>query len=66
MQHCRGRPMLGFICSPLSASDLREHWQNLLEIETEDSEPYLLRFADTRVYRHWPGKRRFGAGWLPT
>lgn len=49
LQHCRGRPMLSFIRSPLPASDLREHWQNLLEIETEEGEPYLLRFADTRV-----------------
>ena len=49
MRHCRGRPMLSFICSPLPASTVREHWQNLLEIETEDGESYLLRFADTRV-----------------
>lgn len=49
LRHCSGRPMLSFICCKLSASDLRERWQNLLEVETADGESYVLRFADTRV-----------------
>lgn len=47
--HCQARPMLSFIRSKSSASDLRDAWQNVLEVETEDEERYLLRFADTRV-----------------
>lgn len=49
LHHCCGRPMLGFIRSALSAGALRERWQYLLEVETEDNQSYLLRFADTRV-----------------
>lgn len=47
--HCQARPMLSFIRSKSSAGDLRDAWQNMLEVETEDEERYLLRFADTRV-----------------
>ncbi|MBU1363218.1 MAG: DUF4123 domain-containing protein [Gammaproteobacteria bacterium] len=49
LHHCQGRPMLSFIRSKLPASDLCVSWQSLLEVETEDKERYLLRFADTRV-----------------
>ncbi|KXB30841.1 hypothetical protein AT959_08955 [Dechloromonas denitrificans] len=49
LHHCQARPMLSFIGSKLPASDLRVSWQSLLEVETEDQERYLLRFADTRV-----------------
>lgn len=49
LHHCQGRPMLSFIRSKLPVSDLRDGWQSLLEVETEDKECYLLRFADTRV-----------------
>lgn len=49
LRHCRGYPMLGFVRSAQSAASLRESWQNLLTVETEDGESYLLRFADTRV-----------------
>lgn len=49
LHHCNGRPMLSFIRSGLPAGDLRDHWQSLLEVRTEDKERYLLRFGDTRV-----------------
>ncbi len=49
LHHCQGRPMLSFIRSKLQVSDLCDGWQSLLEVETEDKECYLLRFADTRV-----------------
>lgn len=49
LHHCQGRPMLSFVRSNLPAIDLREGWQRLLEVETEDKEHYLLRFGDTRV-----------------
>lgn len=47
--HCNGRPMLSFIRSPLSAEEIREQWQSVLEVETEDAQSFVLRFADTRV-----------------
>lgn len=49
LHHCCGRPMLSFIRSPLPVEVLCERWQKLLEVETEDSQSYLMRFADTRV-----------------
>ncbi len=49
LHHCQSRPMLSFISSKLSGCELRDNWQTLLEIETEDKERYLLRFGDTRV-----------------
>lgn len=49
LTHCRGRPMLSFIRSKLSAEAIREQWQSILEIETEDAQTFVLRFADTRV-----------------
>lgn len=49
LTHCRGRPMLSFIRSKLSAEAIREQWQSTLEIATEDAQSFVLRFADTRV-----------------
>jgi hypothetical protein len=50
LRHCNGRPMLSFIASRDSASELRVRWQHCLMLQTDgESEPYLLRFADTRV-----------------
>lgn len=49
LAHCRGRPMLSFIRSKLSAEAIRKQWQSILEIETEDAQTFVLRFADTRV-----------------
>lgn len=49
LRHCQGRPMLSFLHTELEALALRKSWQNALEIETEDGESFLLRFADTRT-----------------
>lgn len=49
LRHCQGRPMLSFLHTELEPLALRESWQNVLEIETEDGESFLLRFADTRT-----------------
>lgn len=51
LRHCQGRPMLSFLHTKLEPLALRESWQNVLEIETEDGESFLLRFADTRTTR---------------
>lgn len=48
-RHASGRPMLTFIHSLLEPIALRQSWQGVLEIETADGEPFLLRFADTRT-----------------
>lgn len=49
LRHCQGRPMLAFIQSGNSIQSVRQNWQSVLEIETSDGQPFLLRFADTRV-----------------
>ena len=49
LHHCDGRPMLSFIRSTATAEDLREAWQNALEVETSDGQIFVLRFADTRI-----------------
>ena len=49
-RHCNGRPMLSFLRSQVSAEELSEQWQKCLLLTTkDDSEPYLLRFADSRI-----------------
>lgn len=49
-RHCNARPMLSFLHSQVSAEELSEQWQKCLMLKTQDdSEPYLLRLADTRV-----------------
>lgn len=58
LHHCQGRPMLSFIRSKLRVSDLSKGWQSLLEVETEDKERYLLRFADTRVLPTLAGQEK--------
>lgn len=49
LHHCQGRPMLSFLRSSYLPKALCEAWQNILEIETDDSQTFLLRFADTRI-----------------
>ena len=49
LYHCHGRPMLSLLASTWPAKKLIEFWQALLEVNTEDQDSYLLRFADTRV-----------------
>lgn len=49
LRHASGRPMLTFMRSQLAPTELRKSWQDVLEIETADGEPFLLRFADTRT-----------------
>jgi hypothetical protein len=50
LRHCNGRPMLSFIASRESASEISARWQHCLMLQTDgEGEPYLLRFADTRV-----------------
>ena len=49
LAHCNGRPMLSFLKTPLSPQVLRESWQKILKIRTEDQQLFILRFADTRT-----------------
>lgn len=49
LRHCQGRPMLSFLLSRKDPEKLRDSWQPLLEVATEDSQLFLLRFADTRT-----------------
>jgi Domain of unknown function (DUF4123) len=50
LRHCNGRPMLSFLACRTDALALRAQWQNCLMLKMQDDgEPYLLRFADTRV-----------------
>lgn len=49
LRHCQGRPMLAFVASSLDAQALCDAWQRCLQVETEDGQGYLLRFADTRI-----------------
>lgn len=47
--HCRTRPMLSFIQSGRTGEEIADGWQAFLEVETDDAQRFLLRFADTRV-----------------
>jgi Domain of unknown function (DUF4123) len=50
LRHCNGRPMLSFLACSMDAPVLRAQWQDCLMLKMQDGgEPYLLRFADTRV-----------------
>jgi hypothetical protein len=44
-----GKPMLSFLASPLALEPLKTHFLPFLEVETEDGEQLVLRFADTRI-----------------
>jgi Domain of unknown function (DUF4123) len=48
-RHASGRPMLSFLKSSLNATDLALRFQDVLEVETSDRQPFLLRLADTRA-----------------
>lgn len=49
LAHCNGRPMLSFLKTALSPQALRESWQKVLKVRTEDHQLFILRFADTRT-----------------
>lgn len=49
LRHCQGRPMLSFVLADMEAAQLCLSWQSVLEVETEDSQMFVLRFADTRT-----------------
>jgi hypothetical protein len=49
LSHSSGRPMLSFIRATEPAVALCQRWQDVLEVALDEGEPYLLRFADTRV-----------------
>lgn len=49
LRHSQGRPMLGFVASVLDVETLRDIWQRSLSLTTADGQPYILRFADTRI-----------------
>lgn len=42
-------PVLSFIASPRKPSEVLQHLRDLLLIETEDRQPFLLRWADTHA-----------------
>lgn len=63
LQHCAGKPMLGFVKTTVSAEVLRTHWQGCLQPHTEDGQSLLLRFADTRVSAALPAALA-PASWL--
>jgi hypothetical protein len=44
-----GKPMLSFLASSLDAQSLKEHFSPFLQVETEDGQQFVLRFADTRI-----------------
>ncbi|WP_159877613.1 DUF4123 domain-containing protein [Aquitalea denitrificans] len=54
LRHCKGRPMLSFLTSQLSAPALRDAWQCSLNATTEDGQWYVVRFADTRIAASLP------------
>lgn len=49
LHHCQGRPMLSFLHACVSLESLIGTWQRILEIQTEDGQLLLLRFADSRT-----------------
>jgi hypothetical protein len=49
LRHCQGRPMLSFMHTRLPPQELIEGWQKIVEVQTEDGQLLLLRFADTRT-----------------
>ena len=48
LHHCQGRPMLSFLQTRLTPEQLVETWQTVLELQPDEGQPLLLRFADTR------------------
>jgi len=54
LRHCKGRPMLSFLTSQLSAPAVRDAWQRSLNATTEDGQWYVVRFADTRIAASLP------------
>lgn len=52
--YAAGRPMLSFLGTAMSAQDLAEVKQDILEVATADGQMFLLRFADTRVLAALP------------
>jgi len=48
-QHCAGRPMFSVVAASGNAAELKPNWQKCARVMTDDGQPLLLRFADTRV-----------------
>lgn len=44
---CNGKPMLSFIASALSLSQLKQHFSAFLQVRDDSNMRYVLRFADT-------------------
>jgi hypothetical protein len=49
IRHAGGRPMLSLMGAALPIAELTQAMQHVLEVETADGQPFLLRLADTRV-----------------
>lgn len=54
VSHTAGRPMLGFVQSRLPADDLARALADVAAVSTADGQPFLLRWADTRVAEYLP------------
>jgi hypothetical protein len=48
-RYIAGRPMLSFVCIASNAAQCADALRDVLEVETADKQPFLLRMADTRV-----------------
>jgi hypothetical protein len=49
LRHCQGKPMLSFVHTTASPESLFAAWQMVLQVCTDDGQPFVLRFADSRV-----------------
>ncbi|MBK1612105.1 hypothetical protein CKO44_01300 [Rubrivivax gelatinosus] len=70
--YAAGRPMLSFVRSDLSATELALAMHRFIEVQTEDGQAFVLRWADTRVAvglhqslskQHWSSLRAQFADW---
>ncbi|MBK1616422.1 hypothetical protein CKO44_23555 [Rubrivivax gelatinosus] len=71
-RYAAARPMLSFVRSDLSASDLASAMRRFIEVETADGQAFVLRWADTRVAvclphslspQHWSSLASHFADW---
>jgi hypothetical protein len=53
-RYAAGRPLLSFVCTAMSADECAASMREVLEVETADGQPFLLRLADTRVLEALP------------
>lgn len=49
LRHCQGKPMLSFVLASASPEALHAAWQGVLQVRTDDDQPFVLRLADSRV-----------------